>query len=177
MNIMIVGLGRLGSQVAFLTLLKIKPKKLMLSDIKDITGDILDLQHACKGLELNTEITTKKEAADFIIITAGFARNKKIKTSEELLELNTPIVNKIIENLDGCLKDNTKIIVMTNPVEKMTNLVQELLPNHYVNNPEGILMKIRDEQELGWKIVSTKGYSNFGPAVSAILLIEKLNSR
>jgi malate/lactate dehydrogenase len=176
MKIMIIGIGRLGSTVAFLTLLRLKPEKLILSDIKDLTGDILDLQHACKGLGIKTKIITEREPCDFIVITAGFARNQKIKTHEELLKLNEPVIKEIINNINGCLKKDTKIIVMTNPVEEMTELVQELLPSYYVNNPEKILMKMRNNKELGWEIVSTKGYSNFGPAVSAVLLMERIKS-
>jgi len=174
MKIMVVGVGRLGSQVAFLMLLRLKPEKLILSDIKNLDGDILDLQHACKGLNIKTEITTKLEPCDFIIITAGFARDQNIKTHEELFKLNAPLVKEIVNNLDDCLKEDTKIIVMTNPEEEITKLIQKLLPKYYVKNPEEILMKMRDDKELGWEIVSKKGYSNFGPAVSAVLLIEKI---
>jgi malate/lactate dehydrogenase len=176
MKIMVIGVGRLGSQVAFLSLLRFKPEKLILSDVRDLSGDILDLKHACKGLKIKTEITTKKEPCDFIVIAAGMARSRDIKTHEELLKLNSPAVKKIVKNLNISLKKNTKIIVMTNPVEKITELIKKFLPNYYVDNPEEILMKMRGNKELGWKIVSTKGYSNFGPAVSAILLIEKLNA-
>jgi len=175
MKIMIIGVGRLGSQVAFLALLRLKPQKLILSDVKDLSGDILDLKHACNGLSINAEITEKKEPCDFIIITAGTARNEKIKTHEELLKINTPLMKELIKDLKGCIEKDTKIIVMTNPVEEMTKLVKEILPGNFVANPEKILMKMRGNKELGWKIVSTKGYSNFGPAVSAILLIEEIN--
>lgn len=174
MKIMIIGVGRLGSQIAFLSLLKFKPEKLILSDIRNLSGDILDLKHACKGLKIKTEVTAKKEPCDFIVITAGIARSQELKTHDELLKLNASKIEEIVKNLNSCLKKDTKIIVMTNPVEKITELVKKLLPNHYVDNPEKILMKMRDDKELGWKIVSTKGYSNFGPAVSAILLIEKI---
>lgn len=174
MKMMIIGVGRLGSQIAFLSLIRLKLEKIVLSDIKDLTGDILDLQHACKGLNIKTEITDKKELCDFIIITAGFARNEKIRAEEELLKLNEPVIKEIVNNISEYLKKDTKIIVMTNPVERMTELVQKLLPKYYVTNPEKILMKMRDDKELGWNIVSTKGYSNFGPAVSAILLVEEL---
>lgn len=175
MKIMIVGIGRLGSQVAFLALLRLRHQKLILSDVKDLSGDILDLKHACKGLNINTEITEKKEPCDFIIITAGAARNEKIKTHEELLKINTPLMKELIKDMKDCIEKDTKIIVMTNPVEEMTKLVKETLPENFVANPEKILMKMRDNKELGWEIVSTKGYSNFGPAVSAILLIEEIN--
>jgi len=175
MKIMVIGVGRLGSQVAFLSLLKFKPEKIILSDIKNLSGDALDLKHACKGLNINTEITEKKEPCDFIIITAGAARSEKIKTHEELFKINAPLIKELIKDLNDCIEKDTKIIIMTNPVEEITKLVKELLPGHFVTNPEKILMKMRDNKELGWGIVSTKGYSNFGPAVSAILMIEEIN--
>ena len=176
MKIMIVGVGRLGSQVAFLTLLRFKPEKLILSDVMDLTGEVLDLQHASNGLGIKTEITTEKEPCDVVVIAAGVARNQKIKTHEELHELNTPIIKSIVPELKQYLKENTKIVVMTNPVEEMTKTVKELLPKHHVTNPEKILVKMRNSEELGWKIVSTKGYSNFGPAVSAVLLLEEMTA-
>jgi malate/lactate dehydrogenase len=174
MKVMVVGVGRLGSQVAFMVLITFKPQKLILYDVKDLSGDILDLQHACRGLEIKTEITEKREPCDFIIIAAGAARSEKIKTHDELFKINVPLIKNIINNLNKCIESNTKIIVMTNPVEKITELVKGLLPENHVGNPERILMKMRSNKDLGWEIVSTKGYSNFGPAVSAVLLIRQM---
>lgn len=174
MKVMIVGVGKLGSTIAFLTILRLKPEKVILSDVKNLTGDVLDLSHACKGLNIETEVTTKIEPCDFIIITAGFARSKEIETHDKLFDLNAPLIKEIIKNLGESIKKNTKVIVMTNPVERMTEVVRKILPENYVDCPEEILMKMRDNKELGWEIVSTKGYSNFGPAVSAVLLMEKL---
>lgn len=174
MKVMIVGVGRLGSQVAFLTLLRFKPEKLILSDIRDLSGDILDLKHACVGLNIKTEITEKKEYCDFIVISAGVPRSQKIKTHEGLYEINVPVMKEIAKDIENYVEKNTKIIVMTNPLEKMTDIFKEHFSNNMVTNPENELMKIRDGKELGWKIVSIKGYSNFGSAVSAVLLMEKL---
>jgi malate/lactate dehydrogenase len=50
MKIGIIGVGRIGSQIAFLSLMKFRPDKMILIDTKDLTGDTLDLQHACRGL-------------------------------------------------------------------------------------------------------------------------------
>lgn len=174
-NIMIAGVGKLGSQVAFLALLRLRPEKIILADVKNLRGDILDLQHACRGLDIDTVITEERKLCDYIVITAGVARSKKIKTHEELFKINKPLIIDLVEDLQGCIKKNTKIIVMTNPVEEMTKLVKSLLPDNYVSNPEKILARMRNYKELGWDIISTKGYSDFGPAISAILLIEKLN--
>jgi malate/lactate dehydrogenase len=154
---------------------RFKPEKMILSDIKDLDGDILDLQHACKGLKINTEITTELEPVDYLILCSGFARNEKIKTFEELEKLNSKIIEQVVNDLKHFIKANTKVIVMTNPVEKMTDLVKKLLPNIDVYNPERYLKSMRNGEELGWRIVKTKGYTSFGPAVSLILLMESLN--
>ena len=176
MKVMIVGVGRLGSQVAFLTLLKFKPEKLILSDIRDLVGDILDLKHACIGLNIKTEITEKKEYCDFIIITAGVSRSQKIKTHEELYKINAPMMKEIAKDIEKCVKEDTKIIVLTNPVEKMTEIIKNYFNNNLVINPEKELIKMRNGKELGWDIIETKGYSSFGPSVAAILVIEKLEN-
>jgi malate/lactate dehydrogenase len=175
MKILIAGSGRIGSQIAFLSMIRMKPEKIILSDVKDLTGDVLDLQNAGKGLGIKTEITTEKEPCDFIVLSAGMPRGPKLRSHDDLIAYNVPIIEDVVKGLEGCLKADSKIIVMTNPVEKMTEVVQKLLPGHTVTNPERILSDIRGSKELGWSIVSTKGYSNFGPAVSAVLLMEELS--
>ncbi|OGI12105.1 hypothetical protein A3K64_02090 [Candidatus Micrarchaeota archaeon RBG_16_36_9] len=174
MKILIKGVGRLGSQVAFLSMIKLKPEKILLSDIKDLNGDILDLNNAANGLNIKTEITDKLEPTDYLIICAGVSRNLNLKDFKQLYLLNEPIITNIITDVKPFLKKDTKIIVMTNPVNEITDLVKKLLPDYYVSNTEEFLLKIRNGKELGWEIIKTKGYTNFGPAVSAILLIEKL---
>ena len=49
--------------------------------------------------------------------------------------------------------------------------------NVRVINPEEILLKMRKGRELGWDIIKTKGYSNFGPAVSVYRLIHELEAK
>ena len=178
MKVMTVGVGKLGSQVAWHVLREFKPEKMLLVDIKNLDGDLLDLQHACEGMNIKTEILIKndKRPYDIIIITAGLGRNKEITTHEELWGLNKPIIGRIVADIksNGNLSPETVLIVMTNPVEKMTKFVQDCLPGNLVMNPEADLMHMRSGKELGWKIVSSKGYTNFGPAVSVVKLIERL---
>lgn len=175
MKIMVVGVGRLGSQVAFMAMLKLKPENIILSSRKDLSGDILDLQHAAKGMGINTTITDKKEPADFIVITSGIA-NTPVFNEEKMLEpLNRPILKKV--DLNGCTNSNTTVIIMTNPVHEMTDHARKLWPDLKVVNPEDILLKIRNGEDYGSKIIKTKGYTNFGAAVSAVLLIEQISQK
>ena len=169
---MIIGVGKLGSQVAFVTMLKNRPEKIVLSDRKDLNGDILDLQHAAIGLGLKTIITDKREPVDFIIVTTGMANTPVFGDEKALAPFNEQILKKI--DITECTKPGTVLIMMTNPVYEMTNLAKKLWSELKVVNPEDELLKIRGGKDCGWEIIKTKGYTNFGAAVSAALLIEKL---
>lgn len=177
MKVMMVGVGKLGSQVAWHILREFEPDVMVLKDIIDLDGHILDLEHACTGMNIKTNITDEKLAhiMDFIIITAGVGRSEKITTHDELWDINKPIMGKIIEELktNGNIGPKTIVVVMTNPVERMTELVKNWLPGNIIINPEAELMKARKGKELGWRIVKTKGYTNFGPAVSVVKLMER----
>lgn len=172
MKLMVIGVGKLGSQVAFVAMLRLKPEKIILISRKNPRGDILDLEHAAKGLEINTTITDEKEPADFIVVTSGVA-NTPIFGDEKVLDpLNRPILQEI--DLKGCTKSDTIVIMMTNPVHEMTDFARKLWPDLKIINPEEILLRIREGKDYGWEIIKTKGYTNFGAAVSAALLMEEI---
>ncbi len=173
MKIMVIGVGKLGSQVAFMLMLRLKPEKIVLACRKNLRGDILDLQHAAKGLGINTVITDRKEPVDFIVITSGVANTPIFGDEKALDPLNRPILKEI--DLGGCTKPSTAVIIMTNPVHEMTEFAKKLWPDLKVINAEDILLKMRDGKDYGWEIIKTKGYTNFGAAVSVALLIEGMS--
>jgi malate/lactate dehydrogenase len=171
MKILVMGCGHLGSEVAMQALIHLKPTKLMLYDIKKLEGDMLDLQHACKGLGLSTEITDKLEPADFIIMCAGKPRHKE---DDDLYQVNADIVLISLHKARAALTRNTKIIMLSNPVLELTELLMTYHANP-VYNPEEILKEMRGGKELGWQIIkSGKGYSSLGPSVACIRLIKQL---
>jgi malate/lactate dehydrogenase len=175
MKILIAGVGRFGSQIALLSAIYLKPEKIILYDIKPLSGDILDLQHACKGLELSTQITDKLEPADYIIIAAGRARTED-KPDTTLYANNIETVGWIILELQAkkIFKKTTKLIITTNPVIEITKTVAKHYPNYNVYNPESQLLELREGRELGGAILRTKGYTNFGAGVACVLLIKDI---
>lgn len=178
MKILIIGVGRLGSQVAMLSVVLLKPEKIILYDVKDLEGDILDLRHACTGLGIKTAVTKKPEPCDYIIITAGQARDHRNKVTEkQLYATNASIIRSVVHYAKRAIDKNTTIIVMTNPVMKLTRLVSDMVPGTKVLNPENFLLEMREGKELGMKIVKTKGYTNFGAAVSVVKLINSMNPK
>jgi malate/lactate dehydrogenase len=176
-TILIAGVGHLGSQIAMMSAAELEPKRLVLYDIKDLTGDILDLRHACEGLGLSTKITERIEPSDYVIITAGKPRRVKgEETDDTLYADNRDTVFKVLEGLrkKGTFKKSTCLIVMTNPVLRVTEAVAAKMTQNRVYNPERLLMESRKGKELGWKIIQTKGYTNFGAAVACVRLIDEI---
>ena len=159
MKVIVAGVGKLGSTVAFAVGLINRPEKIMLYDIKDLEGDVIDLDNA---LGRSVVITDRLEPADILIIAAGRGRDKeKYKTMDSLVEVNRPMVEDILSKMEPYVTKETVVIVMTNPVETMTEHVSNLLEGKGVTvvSPEKQLMELRKGEEVGWRIVSTKGYS------------------
>ncbi len=180
MKILIAGVGRVGSQTAWQCIHELKPSRVMLYDIKDLKGDILDLRHACSGMGINTEITSRVTPADYIIITAGKPRTPDNLDEVALYTQNLATVEAVIYELKNrrAFKRSTILVMMTNPVQKLTKAISDEFPSLRVCCPEAMLLKIRGRKELGATIIrSGKGYTSFGPAVSCVLLIKELERK
>jgi malate/lactate dehydrogenase len=180
MKILIAGVGHLGSQVAMMSAMLLKPERIILYDIKDLKGDILDLQHACFGLGLDTEITESLTPVDYAIIAAGKARSAgQGELESALYPGNIKTVWAVIRSLieKGVITKATTLIILTNPVLEITKDVKAGMPGYQVHNPEEHLLRIRKGKELGMEIIRTKGYTNFGAAVSCIRLLQELEEK
>jgi len=115
MKIQLFGVGRLGSQIAFDCLAFLKPQELWLDDVKELSGDVLDLRHSARGLGLDTKIEAGViEDPDYVIISAGKPRDPNTKDMGLLLDTNKKIVGDIITSK---IKGNRKIIIATNPTD------------------------------------------------------------
>jgi malate/lactate dehydrogenase len=179
MKLLIAGVGHLGSQIAMVSAMLLRPEKIILYDTKPLHGDILDLQHACKGLGLGTEITERIEAVDYVVITAGAPyRSSEEEHSHKFYTTNLEVIKEVIHKLSvsKAFGARTKLIVMTNPVIEITEEVKKLYPKMHVSNPEKHLMDMRDGKELGMEIIKTKGYTSFGAAISCVKQIEELKT-
>jgi len=178
MKIQIIGAGRLGSQIAFCCMIFLKPEIISLHDIKDLEGDIMDLVHAKNGYnsiheeKLKTEINSEIIEADFIVIAAGETRNDGRK-HEKWLEINKKLLKNIMKEIKASA--TSRIIVTTNPVIEITEWAKKEYPQYDFHHSEDELLKYRDGKELGIEILKTKGYTNFGPAMSVVEKIKELS--
>ena len=111
----VVGVGRIGGEVAYLASSLGIADELVLFDCVPglLKAQVLDLQHT----GLATEIITDKQAirdADICICSAGLPRNPSVKTRADLLEANSAAVNECAALLKGF---NGIVITVTNPMD------------------------------------------------------------
>jgi malate dehydrogenase len=116
----VVGVGRIGGEVAYLASSMGIADELVLCDCAPelLKAQILDLQHT----GLATNIITDKHAirnADICVCSAGLPRNPSVKTRADLFEANCAAVDECATLLKGF---NGIVITVTNPMD----------PNNYL---------------------------------------------
>ncbi len=136
-KIAIIGAGTVGSATAYALLLRDIPADIILIDRNDTKceGEVEDLADALT-LSLSHSITrgflADAASADIIIVTAGIAQACG-QSRLDLLDTNAQIVSDIFKNMKP-LNPDAIIIVVTNPVDSMTQLVAQLsgLPKNQI---------------------------------------------
>ena len=111
----VVGVGRIGGEVAYLASALGIAEELVLYDSAPelLKAQVLDLKHT----GLATDISTDKKAirdADICIFSAGLPRNPSVKIRADLLEANSAAVNECAELLKGF---EGIVITVTNPMD------------------------------------------------------------
>jgi malate dehydrogenase len=113
----VMGVGRIGGEVAYLAAARGISDDIVLCDSVDplLRAQVLDLSHTGIDLAISTD---KKEIpdADICIFTAGLSRNPSVKTRADLLDVNLPAArecSRLLKNFSGIL------IVVTNPMDAL----------------------------------------------------------
>ncbi len=127
--IAIIGSGAVGSTIAYTLTVKDLASEIMLIDIneKKEEGEVMDIGDAMCFVETGCiRGADFKDArrADIIIVTAG-ASQKPGETRLDLVQKNTAIITSLFKSI-GKLKPSTIIIVVTNPVDVLTHVVQKI---------------------------------------------------
>lgn len=123
-KIAIIGDGFVGSTIAFSVLKSGLFAEILIIDInKDkAEGDALDMMHGISFVNAATVYAgsySDCSDADIIVITAGAAQAKG-ETRHDLLKRNADIFKSITEELMRYIKEDAKILVVTNPVDVLT---------------------------------------------------------
>lgn len=166
-KIAIIGAGAVGSTAAYVATIKNLASEIILIDrsddvedghAMDISDGLCFVETACvKGADY-----TDARDADIIVITAGAAQ-KKGETRLELVDKNINILKSIFKGI-GKLKSSAIVIIVSNPVDVLTYVAQEIsgLPESQVFGSGTTLDTARLKTELGHKFgVSPLNVSGF----------------
>jgi malate dehydrogenase len=111
----VVGVGRIGGEVAFLSASMGIVDELVLYDTVPglLKAQVLDLRHTGIGMEISTG---KKEIrdADICVFAAGLPRDPSVKTRADLLGSNLQVIREYTELLSGF---SGILVTVTNPMD------------------------------------------------------------
>ncbi len=131
MNITVIGAGRVGSSVALNCSLRELGDILLLDIVEGLPqGEAMDINHqlAERGIDCIARGSNNYEdmkGSDFVIVVAGVGR-KPGMTRMDLLKTNADIVKGVCDKIKNYAPDS-KIIVVTNPLDPLTYLVLKSL--------------------------------------------------
>jgi len=136
-KISIIGAGSVGSTTAYTLLIKNLAKEIVLVDVnkEKEEGEIMDMNDVVSFSETEKIIAgnySDVKDSDIIILTAGVAQ-KPGETRLDLVKKNKEIAASIWKEI-GQVKPDCIIIIVSNPVDIITHLIQEIsgLPKNQV---------------------------------------------
>ncbi|MGV8107669.1 MAG: malate dehydrogenase [Nitrososphaerota archaeon] len=131
MKISVIGAGRVGSSVALNCSLRELGDTLLLDIVEGLPqGEAMDINHqlAERGIDCIAQGSNNYEdmrGSDFVIVVAGVGR-KPGMTRMDLLKTNADIIVEVCDKIKS-YAPNSKIIVVTNPLDPLTYLVLKSL--------------------------------------------------
>jgi L-lactate dehydrogenase len=136
-KIAVIGAGAVGSTVAYTLMVKNLASEILLVDIneKKVEGEVMDIRDGLSFSETQSiKVGSYKDAADadIVVLTAGVAQ-KPGETRLDLVAKNKAIVISIFKEI-GQIKSSAIVVVVSNPVDIIAYLVQEIsgLPKNQV---------------------------------------------
>ena len=127
MKITVIGAGRVGSSVAINCSLRELGDVMLLDIVEGLPqGEAMDINHqlAERGIDLTVTGSNNYEemkGSEFVIVVAGVGR-KPGMTRMDLLKTNADIIKGVCNKIKSFAHDS-KIIVVTNPLDPLTYLV------------------------------------------------------
>jgi malate dehydrogenase len=123
----IIGVGRIGGEVAYLaSALGIADELVLYDSAQDLLrAQVLDIRHTGLEMKISTDKNDIRDA-DVCIFSAGLPRNPSVKTRADLLEANLPAAREAAALLAGF---SGVLITVTNPMD---------INNYYLCTKTGI---------------------------------------
>jgi malate dehydrogenase len=119
----VLGVGKVGGEVAFLASVMGCVDEIILHDIDKplLQAQVLDLRHTGIDIPFSTDPHSVKHS-DICVFSAGLPRNPAVKTRADLLGANLPVASacsKLLHGFDGVL------ITVTNPMDVNNYYLQQ----------------------------------------------------
>ena len=126
-KVTVIGVGKLGSCVAYEVARRGLPDELVLVDIyRELAeGNAADIAQALafkSNLEVYAGDYTDADGSDVIVVTAGKPRTPEMKSRMELLNVNAKIIRSVASEIKG-LSGDFVVVTLTNPVDLMNYLM------------------------------------------------------
>lgn len=127
-RIAVVGTGMVGSSFAYAAMIKGLAAELIMIDADEVReeGEVMDLTHGLIGSETGNVVGGNFkdcQNVDIVVITAGVSQ-KPGETRLDLVKKNTVIMKHIIRQM-GKLREDTVVIIVSNPVDILTYVAQK----------------------------------------------------
>jgi L-lactate dehydrogenase len=182
----ICGIGHIGSAISFGLVLLENNFQLDLIDIdkKKLIGEIADLEQAVEVLHKNIKIESVEEPreSDYYIICCG----KSGSDRESLYEHNKEIILPYLETIARIRKEDSWILMVTNPSGRLSQLALEYNPliipiGNKIDNARLRLFKVisRHEtpeiQDKYKEVAINKGFTQWGVTAEVISYIRNTN--
>lgn len=188
MQIEIIGLGHVGSQIAFGLVLLEDNFSLDLIDIdkKRLYGEMADLKQAVEVLRKDITIESVEEPreSDFYIICCGKSGSDRLALYEE----NRKIIFPYLQAIARERKEDSWTLMVTNPSTKLSQLALEHFPlvipiGNKLDNARLRLCKVNAPHEKPniqmkyYEVAVNKGWTAFGVASEVIQLFKYMRNQ
>lgn len=130
MKVSIIGVGKVGSSLAFVLALKSFVKELVLvgRNPDAVLGDVLDLRHGQLFVDAPTKITAGTLAdtasSDIIAFCASAPTPANMHNRLHLAGANVPLIKQLLPDL-ARLSPHSKIVMVANPVDVLVHFAFE----------------------------------------------------
>ena len=130
MTITVIGSGKVGASIAINCGIRDLDNILLLDIVQGLPqGEAMDIKHQLseRGIDravLGSNNYEDMSGSEFVVLVAGVGR-KPGMTRMDLLHTNAGILKEILIKINNYIKEDTTLIVVTNPLDPMTYLAMK----------------------------------------------------
>ena len=190
-SVTIFGVGKVGSTIAFSCILRDACDSIDLidTDLKGLVSQHSDLLQAKEThrRRIRVALPIEPRESDVYVICAGNRRGTNKGTRNVLYKENFTDVKAILERIKKVRKENSLVLMVTNPSTELSKLALDYVPlvipcGNMIDNARLRLCRVQgphekpDIEQKCLEVVNGKGYTNFAIATEVLLRIKQWRS-